>query len=168
MKCPVCKTDLKRIFYEGMAVFRCFGCAGYLMQEKRLESIRIIPQTPVELLKKEVIEEQQPDTLHDIKCPHCFYPMTKVQLPPPASLMIDLCTDCQYVWLDGGELARIQLAYECSDIGREHRELRRRFEALTPKERELLQRRINKLQTLNPSDEGTWNGWNTPFGPGMF
>ena len=159
MKCPVCNTELKRILYEGMPVFRCFGCAGYLMQEKRLESIRRIPGTSIELLKQEVIDEYHPDTIEKIKCPRCFYPMRKVKVPPPASLMIDVCGDCGNVWLDGGELARIQLAYESSACGREHSEFRRRYEALTPEEKELLQRRINRLQKLNPSDHD-WQWFN--------
>lgn len=121
------------------------------MQQKRLDSIRRIPSMSIELLKQEVVTESKADTTAKIKCPHCFYPMEKVRLESPASLTIDVCGDCNHIWLDGGELARIQLAYECSNFGRDQIELRHRYESLTPEEKEALQRRIDKLPKLNPS-----------------
>ena len=118
MKCPVCQTELKRILYGGMPVFRCFGCAGYLIPEKRFETILQCEEAPIELLKQEVLTESKPDTIPEIKCPRCFYVMLKLKLDAPISCTLDVCRDkeCGLLWLDGGELARVQLAYKMANL----------------------------------------------------
>ena len=112
MKCPICEGELKRIIYGGVPIFRCFGCAGYLVQEKRFGAVARSEDAPIDLLKQEVVNESKPDTTKKIKCPRCHCLMMKLKIDSPASLTIDVCRDskCGHLWLDGGELARLQLA----------------------------------------------------------
>ena len=118
MKCPICKAEMKRILYGGAPVFRCFACAGYLVPEKRFGAILRCEEAPVDLLKQEVVNESKPDTMKKIKCPRCYYPMLKLKIDSPASLTIDVCGNgkCGHLWMDGGELARLQLAAKISGV----------------------------------------------------
>jgi hypothetical protein len=59
--------------------------------------------------------------------------------------MIDECANCGLIWLDGGELASLQLAYEASEQGREARELRRRMEEMPPQRRAEFERALAEL-----------------------
>ena len=51
-------------------------------------------------------------------------------------LRIDVCEECQVTWLDGGELARIQLNYENSEKGRENLRTYVEFSSLSDIEKE--------------------------------
>ncbi|MBN1908612.1 MAG: zf-TFIIB domain-containing protein [Pirellulales bacterium] len=145
MKCPLCNVELKRILYEGLPVLRCMKCHGYLMSRNRMEGIRRVAKRPVEQLKQETTAEAQPDTQEAIRCPRCRRKMKKHFLEDPVSLHLDVCADCEFLWLDGGELARIQLGHQISPQGRESTELQRRVQERTPGERAQLQRDIDAL-----------------------
>lgn len=147
MKCPVCGSELKRILYEGFAVFRCMSCHGYLMAKRRLDNIKRSDKRPVELLKQEVTEQSGSDTAEEIRCPRCRRKMKKKFIVAPASLHVDTCRDCEMLWLDGGELARLQLAHEISDRGRDAAEFRRRHREMTPQRRAQFERDLAKLDS---------------------
>ncbi|MBN2294784.1 MAG: zf-TFIIB domain-containing protein [Pirellulales bacterium] len=148
MKCPVCNSELKRLMYEGFAVFRCMNCHGYLLSDRRIESIKRSNKRGQDLLKQEVIEESGADTLEEIRCPRCRRKMKKKFIPEPASLHLDRCADCEMSWFDGGELARLQLTHEISLRGRDAAEFRRRHEEMTP------QRKIEFEENLKKLDSG--------------
>ncbi len=147
MKCPVCGSELKRLMYEGFAVFRCMGCHGYLLSDRRVENIKRSNKRAVELLKREVSEESGADTLEEIRCPRCRRKMQKKFIAAPASLHVDLCGDCEMSWFDGGELARLQLTHEISPGGRDAAEFRRRHEEMTPQRRAEFERNLQKLDS---------------------
>lgn len=154
MKCPVCGSELKRLLYEGFAVFRCMGCHGYLLSDRRVDNIKRSNKRATEQLKREVTEESGADTLDEIRCPRCRRKMKKKFIAAPASLHVDLCTDCKMSWFDGGELARMQLTHEISPRGRDAAEFRRRHEEMTPERKAEHERNLKKLdsgeETLGP------------------
>ena len=145
MNCPSCQAPLHRILYEGMSVFRCMQCHGYLVGQKRLEGIQASPQTSIEGLKKEVIEESRPDTLDAIRCPRCRRKMDKRFIEEPASMYVDTCRECGHLWLDGGELARLQLAHEMKPQAQEARRFQQRLKTMTAEERAEFEANIAKL-----------------------
>ena len=147
MKCPVCGSGMKRILYEGFAVFRCMNCHGYLMADRRLENIRRSDKRSVELLKQEVTEQSGGDTAEKIRCPRCHRVMKKKFIAAPASLHIDACRDCEMLWLDGGELARLQLSHEISARGRDAAEFRRRHREMTPEQKAQFEQDLEKLDS---------------------
>ena len=151
MKCPNCQSELKRILYENVPVFRCFQCHGYLLAENRLDGIRRSPMTNVELLMQEVTDESQPDTKKLVRCPRCGRKMDKRFIDKPAELYIDTCRECRYVWLDGGELGRLQLTHEMTEQAQEIRRFRERHKTMTPEERAELERNIESLPDM-PSE----------------
>ncbi len=145
MKCPVCQTTLARVKYESFRIQKCPKCHGHLLARKRLESIKRHPGNSVTELKKEVLEEAAPDTKQKIRCPRCRLSMKKRFLDAPASVHFDFCQSCDVIWLDGGELARIQLTYEISSKGRDAIEFRKRFETLSAEERKTLNAKIRAM-----------------------
>ena len=147
MKCPVCGSELKRLMYEGFAVFRCISCHGYLLSDRRVESIKRSANRNQETLKQEVTEESGTDTLEEIRCPRCRRKMKKKFIPDPASLHVDLCKDCEMSWFDGGELARLQLTHEISGRGRDAAEFRRRHEEMTPERKAEFEKNLEKLDS---------------------
>lgn len=147
MKCPVCVVDLKRILYEGFTVLHCLKCHGYLLGAKRLESIKRTDKLSVELLKAEISGQSHCDTAEIIRCSRCLRTMKKQFIAAPASLHIDVCRDCETVWLDGGELARLQLAHQISMRGRDAAEFRRRHRAMTPEQKAQFASDIEKLSS---------------------
>jgi len=145
MKCPNCQSDLRRILYESVPVFRCLHCHGYLLSERRLEAIEVSPATEIERLKQEVVDEAQPDTLASVRCPRCLRKMDKRFIEEPASLHVDTCRECRFVWLDGGELGRLQLSREMTAKAQEMRRFRQRLKTMTPDEQAEFERNLADL-----------------------
>jgi len=146
MKCPVCSAELKRVLYEGFAVFHCLACHGYLMAERRVESIQRTRRRTIEELKRETLAEAQPDSTAALGCPRCGRKMEKRLIKEPVSLHVDTCRPCEFVWLDGGELARLQLGHEISDQAQEAAEFQRRLRAMTPEARAEFERNLKNLK----------------------
>ena len=129
--CPVCNVPLKPETYEGLLIQHCPQCQGHLIERARLEALQRIPQkTPAEL-ETEAQAGFTGDTASPLRCPRCRVTMFKRPLSVPGiQLHLDLCLDCQLVWLDGGELAMAQLAYQATPKFRDTQEMQRRAEAL--------------------------------------
>ncbi len=162
MKCPRCSTELTRVRYEGFPAFRCEQCYGYLVGRERLETIKHVQTRPVQQLKQEVLGESQGDSQDELRCPGCRGKMQKQFVQPPASIHVDLCTACRLVWLDGGELARLQLSHRISPQGLEEAELRRRYREMSPARRAQLEQNIASLPESLPdeADSDSWgNAW---------
>jgi len=146
---------LVRVKYEGWPVFRCDTCFGYLVGQKRVDSFKASRSKEAGELMKEAAAEAQEDTESKVRCPRCRVAMDKKLLKEPASFHIDSCKSCEVVWFDGGELARLQLAYEISAKGQEAAEFQRRHQEMTPEERAEFEENLANL----PDPE-------TPLSPG--
>lgn len=152
--CPCCSSKLKRVIRQGFAVYRCESCHGYLITSERLQTIKCLPTAPVKELKQEVLSESREDTKAPLRCPECHHRMRKKMLKAPASFQLDICDHCRMVWLDGGELARLQLAHRASQQGQETAELRRRRQEMTPEEKAALDKKLASLkESPNEKDE---------------
>jgi len=55
--------------------------------------------------KLKVDEKEREKALHFMKCPKCGMPLEEI---PFGDVRIDKCFNCEGVWLDNGELERIQ------------------------------------------------------------
>jgi len=151
MKCPLCNANLVRTAYESLAVHHCEACFGYLLGRHRVEAVKIRREKSTEELKKEVASEGRPDTSERIRCPYCRRKMHKEYVKKPADFNMDVCPDCDIVWFDGGELARLQLAYENSPKGIDAERSRRRMAEMTLPEWEEFERNLAKLPAGNMS-----------------
>ena len=113
--CPVCAVPLQPEAYEGFPLLRCPDCQGHLLDLARYESIQRMPEKSHAELEAEAQEGFAGDTPSPLRCPRCHGAMQKRPLPVPGfDLHLDLCRGCALVWLDGGELAMAQLAYQAT------------------------------------------------------
>ncbi|MEE8452517.1 MAG: zf-TFIIB domain-containing protein [Thermoguttaceae bacterium] len=145
MNCPSCAAQLVRTTYEGLPVFRCDECSGYLLGRKRVDGIKRSRGKSVEQLKEETLGESQEDTKTLVRCPRCRMKMKKDLLPEPVSLHVDRCGQCDLIWLDGGELARVQLGHEMTPQGRDAAEMQRRHKEMDPERRREFEENLAKL-----------------------
>lgn len=150
MDCPVCESkELRRDRYEGVSIFRCDNCHGVLAEERRLRQIRVAQQRSTASLEHEAESEASLDTEDKLHCPRCrarrmVKEEVNVESRHDASFTIDICHDCDSVWFDGGELARLQLDFEQSAQAVEAWRLKKLSEQRTPEEEKELEERIAK------------------------
>jgi Zn-finger nucleic acid-binding protein len=167
MKCPCCDTPLTRIESEASVRHRCGECGGNLVSHKRLDLIQRRRDRTIEQLKQEVETFFQHDSAERLRCPRCRGTMSK-DLERGRLFYIDWCTVCSLVWLDGGELAMLQLRYQDSDKGQEEAELQRRLAAMTDEQKAEFQANLAKMQAgfmtpgemlLSMFDAGPFKPW---------
>jgi Zn-finger nucleic acid-binding protein len=153
MKCPVCETKLSRIQYEGLNIRECESCRGTLLKFNRLKAIETRRQHSEEELLEQVSTEGE-DTLSKINCPECFRTMDKRKKKVgPWEFAVDRCQKCRYVWLDAGELAKMQIIFEFSDQGEEAERFKQRLTNMSPEDKAALDERIANLPEENITRE---------------
>jgi Zn-finger nucleic acid-binding protein len=130
-KCPVCRVDLVPLDYEGVRLHHCPDCRGYLVAADRLKCIERGDRTSIDKLKAEATEEFGASSGDVLQCPRCRLRMRKQSLGLPVlDLDCDICSACDLVWLDGGELAMLQLSYQAGSKFINAQEMKRRFAEL--------------------------------------
>ena len=99
---------------------------------QRLKSIvQGVSQKSKDDLKKEAESQFSGSTTDRLKCPRCRRPMLKQSSNLPViELHTDVCHSCELVWLDGGELALLQLGYQATSKFLDTQEFKRRMEEL--------------------------------------
>lgn len=105
LPCPVCKVELK----QGMQWLACPEGHGYLikgtdMLDVRRDSTHIIKELSEVFGRPPKVVSKISHSIHDeLICPHCQYPMkqTRYQM---TDVILDVCTNCTYRWIDGVEL----------------------------------------------------------------
>ena len=135
MKCPVCSSDLAPSRYEGLPVFTCDNCNGYLVATRRVTDIKRRRIQSPEDLKQEALVDGHGDSEDSLRCPRCRRRMDKELWKAAASFHIDKCRDCEFVWFDAGELARSQLDYEAKPRSQEALRFQDRHRQMTPEEK---------------------------------
>ena len=126
--CPLCAVPLAEEAYEGFPVQRCPQCQGTLLDLARLQTIRNVPEKSLAELEAEARAGFQGDNPAPVRCPRCHLAMDKRPLLVPGfdNLHLDICRSCALVWLDGGELAMAQLAYQATPAFRDKEDMKRR------------------------------------------
>ena len=119
MKCPKCDSSLTTITYEGIRLESCPGCQGEwlddseLLQVTRAREERFDPQerrAVAEATKVKGVILENVD--RDLTCPKCGGQTDPINYGGNTGLIIDRCTQCHGIWLDGGELEKIQMLVE--------------------------------------------------------
>ena len=155
MKCPLCSINLVPADYEGLRVMQCPECGGHLVPQQRLEIIKRAARKSQDDLDAEASSQRQTDSPYTFKCPHCHTSMRK-QRADLAGLHIetDLCRHCALVWLDGGELALLQLGYEVTAKFIDSQEFKRRMQELeaSPARKAKFEENLARL----PDKGGPW------------
>ena len=130
-KCPVCSVDLVPTDYEGFRVMQCTGCGGHLVPLQRFQSIKRVNRKSPDELKAEASSQFSASSLKTLRCPRCHMAMRKKRADLPVlDLQTDVCRRCELVWLDGGELALLQMGYQATSKFIDAQEFKRRMHEL--------------------------------------
>ena len=146
--CPKCALPLVPEDYGGVRVMRCSQCRGTLVPRYRVEILGHRPAKDEGALKDEARSEIGADTKERIRCPKCRMFMDKQPLAPRCcDITYDYCGKCSNLWLDGGELALVQLVFQHSARGREAKEFQHRMAELelSPERRERFEAAMENL-----------------------
>ncbi len=104
MKCPKCETEsLKSNSIRGIEVDQCSQCKGVWFDEDELSKLIEEQASSGRVLKGS-------DSGMDRKggnCPQDQTPLLRVYSKRNRSVVIDHCSTCKGVWLDGGEFQRL-------------------------------------------------------------
>src|ERR1700722_16074202 len=100
MKCPKCMSeDLAPLTMLGVEMETCGHCRGCWLSDRELDRMTR-GRAESHLAQHIVLGEASPRS-----CPKCkTIPMTQGQFKPAPRVIIDQCSRCQGMWLDGGEL----------------------------------------------------------------
>jgi Zn-finger nucleic acid-binding protein len=111
MKCPKCGTEtLKESIVNGVAVERCSSCSGTWFDERELTQLLAEDAGYVAALRRGSVKEQVAGKKGF--CPHDGSELLRVYSSIERSVIIDACTECHGIWLDGGEFDRLFAARE--------------------------------------------------------
>jgi Zn-finger nucleic acid-binding protein len=107
--CPACGTETKFTVVAGVTVIACPACRGFLSQ--RREFNRIIERVRKDYRGPEKILALDHAQLHVARrCPTCEHAFETHAYAGPGTTVLDSCSTCETIWLDGGELERIEQA----------------------------------------------------------
>lgn len=153
MNCPNCDHHLARIRYAGVNVLKCDHCGGHLVENHRVKTIERKVEKDLKPLVAEIVAVQGLDTAHKIRCPRCRDRMIKKEIRAQRRFRIDECRNCDLVWLDGGELAEIQLAFRTKEQTAEVNRMRQRLASMNEEERREYEKNIANLPEIGPDME---------------
>jgi hypothetical protein len=115
MECPRCHTSLTSVDYQGVHIETCPACGGDWLDAGELKSIvkarqtRFSDQECLALAKATRITRVDLTKLNrHLTCPRCGGTTNPINYGDDTGLIIDQCTQCRGVWLDRGELEKIQ------------------------------------------------------------
>src|SRR5947209_20324163 len=99
MRCPVNPdTELITISVDGVSIERCRTCNGHWLDQGELAKLAE-RNTDVE----PVVSTSRESHRH---CPVDDSSLTEVEFPEHSGLRVDVCPQCQGIWLDANELSQ--------------------------------------------------------------
>lgn len=117
MNCPIDKTPLEKKIYEGnVEIDFCPECAGIWLDAGELEKIQEIRENDYSNKFAEhydsrtEFESQLEEESRD--CPSCDDVLIKKIYAGNSGIQIDACPACRGIWLDAGELQRLEIFFE--------------------------------------------------------
>lgn len=108
MNCPKCGEGkaLAEVELAGIEVDRCSICNGVWLDEYELDDLLDIDEAEL----KKIMEGQGSEQLDGVEgnCPRDGTPLGRVRLAQSRETTVDMCSECQGLWLDGGEFKRLR------------------------------------------------------------
>ena len=111
-ECPVCHKTLQKTSYEGTNTYPCAQGCGVFLGRKNL---RMIEQSREQSIPMSAVSKSGDDRGSIKACPKCQGAMAKRNYGELNTTVIDYCASCQGIWLDPGELERIQVYFEAAN-----------------------------------------------------
>ena len=119
MQCPKCNQPLSAIDYQGVHIDTCPACGGDWLDAGELGNIlqsrqgRFTQQECVAVAQAATITGTKLTTLNrHLTCPKCGQTTHPVNYGDDSGLILDKCAGCGGVWIEGGELEKIQKLVE--------------------------------------------------------
>lgn len=114
MRCPKCNQPLSGIDYQGVHIETCPACGGDWLDAGELGNIvearkaRFSEQECMAIAQAATITGVKLNTLNrHLTCPKCGGSTHPVNYGDDSGLIIDECGSCHGVWLERGELDKI-------------------------------------------------------------
>ena len=106
MNCPKCETrSLKVAHLRSVEVNRCPACHGIWFDEKELSQLLGLTRQE---LRPFHTKENAALNAKSGKCPRDDSELLRVYSADNQDVVIDTCVSCSGIWLDGGELTKLQ------------------------------------------------------------
>ena len=109
--CPNCEQPLQTGLIEKHRALFCGSCFGVLIrhadfsgivQERQARRAGVVPAEPKPI---------DPESLkREIQSPSCSERMETHPYYGPGNIVVDTCSECGYLWLDHGEITRVENA----------------------------------------------------------
>lgn len=115
MQCLSCGVPLHTTAREGIEVEQCAACQGVWLDVGELRALLETHEVPTDAVARAaaVAARRTPPAESDASaparpCPACHVPMERVNYDEASGILVDSCLE-HGVWLDGGELARLEV-----------------------------------------------------------
>jgi len=95
-------------FGTDIKVMRCIGCRGLYCERDVLDQLRDEWLVDTVLDTGSAAEGAKYNDIRDIPCPACGTKMDHVQDEEQSHIILDVCSGCEGVFLDAGELTDIK------------------------------------------------------------
>jgi membrane associated rhomboid family serine protease/Zn-finger nucleic acid-binding protein len=102
-QCPKCRQPMSVYDHQGVALDLCARCHGLWFDAGELGKLEDTP------LETTALETSAAPGEGGVICPRCQAPLTASRVIGGGDLVIDECGRCRGVFLDAGELRRIQM-----------------------------------------------------------
>lgn len=121
--CPRCALPLHEVVYENIYLDHCSKCGGYWCDRDELAQVIFVrleklsfDDYPEVYAKNSGKKISKPEELvGDLPCVLCGSRMDRTNYSYSSGIIIDNCSKGHGIWLDNGELEKIQLFSEQSD-----------------------------------------------------
>ncbi len=111
MECPKCTAAMETKRYgPKITLERCTECYGLLVEGEVLQTMKSEWMVEAFLDVGHPSMGKQFDKVEDIACPVCHVPMDKVTDAKQTHIWVEVCPNCDRVFLDAGEFS--DLKYE--------------------------------------------------------
>ena len=119
MQCLTCHVPLRAIEYEGIQIDSCDDCGGTWLDAGEFEKIIRAREARFDPDERRAVARAAKITgirLHKVDreftCPTCGKRTAPVHYGGDSGIIIDRCPACRGIWLDQGELEKIQQLVE--------------------------------------------------------
>jgi Zn-finger nucleic acid-binding protein len=122
--CPRCGSPLEPSEYEGATVHCCGRCRGQWLGPAELKQIvdsrkaRWDPDRLAALRATSARRVPLGAVREELPCPECGGVMDTFNYGGDSGVLLDKCPACGGIWLDGGELEKVQTAVESAERAR--------------------------------------------------
>lgn len=105
MNCPKCQGVMHEIPFEGVVVDFCDSCKGIWFDE---DELAFTTELSTDIPNISEVEKEARTT--EYSCPRCGsqQKLQEMKFIPVETLLIDRCPQCKGLWIDKGELPKIE------------------------------------------------------------